>query len=302
VGDAGPFFLVVEDDCTLGRVLARMVRPFGEAAVAGNVCAARHLLEAPVAWTAFVIDVGLPDGSGLDVLVDARTAFPRAPAMVLAGQNEGTDVDSAHQLRADYVIKPVEEARLRRFLLAAASLAKQGGARADGPAAAPPSSRGRARETLGSRIADLRKLFARRPDARTRYAIGATLAEIKSRPEQYGAGSVAAVAAALREDVPSLYRHAAVAERWTAAEVDELLERRGPNGKGLSWSHLVTLGAVPGAAARAGLVERALAEGLSVRALNGLANPSTGRAMSVARGGPTSRRAAHRRAGHDPLP
>ena len=292
MGDAGPCFLVVEDDCTLGRVLARMVRPFGEAAVAGNVCAARHLLEAPVAWTAFVIAVGLPDGSGLDVLLHARTAFPRAPALVLAGRNEGTDLDTARQLHADYMVKPVEEARLRRFLLAAASVSKPGAARLEGLAStpgSPPSSRGRAPDTLGSRIADLRRLFARRPDARTRYAIGATIAEIKSRPGQYGSGSVAVVAAALREDVPSLYRHAAVAERWTAAEVDELLERRGPDGKGLSWSHLVTLGAVPGTAARAGLVERALAEGLSVRALHGLANPGAARTRSAARADATSR-------------
>jgi len=277
VGDAGRCFLVVEDDCKLGRVLARMVRPYGEAAVAGNVCAARHLLRAPVAWAAFFIDIGLPDGSGLDVLLDARAMFPRAPAMVLAGRSEGTEIDTAHHLRADYVVKPVVEARLQRFLRTATGAGKAEGGRAEAPAGSvgpPPSSRGRAPDTLGTRIADLRRLFARRPDARTRYAIGATIAEIKARPAQYGSGGVAVVAAALKEDVPSLYRHAAVAERWSAAEVEAILERKGAGGKGLSWSHLVALGAVAGTVVRAALVERALAEGLSVRKLSGLASAS----------------------------
>jgi DNA-binding NarL/FixJ family response regulator len=288
VGDAGRCFLVVEDDCTVGRVLARMVRPYGEAAVAGNVCAARHLLRASVAWAAFVIDIGLPDGSGLDVLVDARAIFPRAPAMVLAGRGEGREIDTARRLHADYAVKPVEEGRLRRFLLAATSPRPEDARRADGTVPSsgpPPSSRGRGPDTLGTRIADLRRLFARRPDARTRYAIGATIAEIKARPAQYGSGRIALVAAALREDVPSLYRHAAVAERWSAGEVEELLERKGADGKGLSWSHLVALGAVTGAVVRAGLVERALAEGLSMRALSRLANASAPPAASTVRAG-----------------
>ena len=278
-------FLVVEDDRLLGRALARMMRPYGEAAVAGTVCGARRLLAAPVAWTGFVVDIALPDGSGFEVLGDARTAFPHAPAVVLTGRVDRDAANAAYDLGATYMVKPVALDRLRRFLQEATLLdSGPGGARRRPlprpPLPPPPASEERVSpwgeaarlpDLLEKRIAELRELLARRPDARTRYAIGATVAEIKSRPGQYGAGAVAVVAVALGEDVPSLYRHATVAERWSAKEVEELLDRRGRDGKGLSWSHLVALGTVSGAAARAGLVERTLAEGLSVRELSALA-------------------------------
>jgi ActR/RegA family two-component response regulator len=61
-------FLVVDDDASVGRHLARIVRPFGEAVVAGSVSGAMALLEAHVAWRGFFVDLGLPDGSGLDVV------------------------------------------------------------------------------------------------------------------------------------------------------------------------------------------------------------------------------------------
>jgi hypothetical protein len=76
---------------------------------------------------------------------------------------------------------------------------------------------------------------------------------------------------ALGEDVPSLYRHAAVAERLGATEVEDLLSRRGPRGQALSWSHLVVLGSVRSQAVRESLVRRVFAEGLSVRALTAAA-------------------------------
>jgi hypothetical protein len=121
--------------------------------------------------------------------------------------------------------------------------------------------------TLPDCIEHLRALLAAPQNARTRYAIGATVAALKARADLFGLGAVAAAAEALREDVPSLYRHAAVAERLSASEVEALLGRRGSRGQTLSWSHLVVLGSVASPAMREELVVQVLAEGLSVRAL-----------------------------------
>lgn len=77
MGDSHCRFLVVEDDAAVGRALSRIVRSYGEVALATTASDARRLLEDAGPWQAFLLDVGLPDGSGLDLLADVRGAFPR---------------------------------------------------------------------------------------------------------------------------------------------------------------------------------------------------------------------------------
>ncbi|MGH7294796.1 MAG: hypothetical protein ACRELB_07685, partial [Polyangiaceae bacterium] len=74
----------------------------------------------------------------------------------------------------------------------------------------------------------------------TRHAIGSLVHAVKSAPDAYGTGAVARLAVATGEDLPTLYRHAAVAARWSLGEVEALTggEPR------LSWSHLVQLASV----------------------------------------------------------
>jgi ActR/RegA family two-component response regulator len=271
-------FLVVDDDPTVGRQLARLVRPFGEAVVAGTVSGANALLAAPVSWRGFFVDLGLPDGSGLDVVGAARTACPGARAMVLTGNTDAGMINAVHDLGANYVVKPVDGARIEKFLREVVGPAEAARSRAAATAAVGkvmgptgPRTREQAPEvmpgTLEGCIARLRELMATRPDPMVRYGVGEIIARIKARPWAYGKGAVAVVAAAIGEDVPSLYRHAAVAECWSEAEVRGLCARKGRDGRGLSWSHIVLLGGVRSAVVRAGLVERVLGQGLSVREL-----------------------------------
>ena len=73
-------------------------------------------------WTGFVFDVELPDGSGLDLLAQARQQHPITPAMVLTGNNRDAAANAAYDLRAHYCIKPVATERIEQFLKDAASM------------------------------------------------------------------------------------------------------------------------------------------------------------------------------------
>jgi ActR/RegA family two-component response regulator len=258
-------FLVVDDDPCVVRHLARVVRRFGDAAIAQTVREAKALLAASPSWRAFFVDLGLPDGSGLDVLVPARAAFPDVPAMVLTGNVEPALINAVHDLGAHYVVKPIDVARIERFCLSVVAPQR---AKADDSTTPPDTPR--APGTLEECVARMREFLAVRPDALVRYAMGKIVATIKDNPDVYGRSGVSALAAAIGEDAPTLYRHAAVTECWTEAEVRELCVRKGRDGRPLSWSHIVLFGSVASEPMRAELVERALDAGLSVRQLTAL--------------------------------
>lgn len=67
-------------------------------------------------WSALVIDVGLPDGSGIDVLARAREVDVRTPALVLTGLLSSAVANAAFDLRAGCIGKPVSGIRLAHFL------------------------------------------------------------------------------------------------------------------------------------------------------------------------------------------
>jgi ribosomal protein L17 len=108
---------------------------------------------------------------------------------------------------------------------------------------------------------------ASRDEVRARHEVGAIVLEVKCAPDRYGASGVEQLAGALRVHVRTLYRSAAVAECWSAADVDALSRQADARGRPLSWSHLVLLGSVADADLRAELLRQTLARALSVRAL-----------------------------------
>jgi len=115
-------FLIVEDMSQIASFLARVVRSHGgEPVVARSVSEADELLEEARAWAGFLIDVGLPDGSGLDVLARARKHYPATPALILTGSMEREHINSAFDLNASYIVKPPEKEHLERFFHVAAS-------------------------------------------------------------------------------------------------------------------------------------------------------------------------------------
>jgi DNA-binding NarL/FixJ family response regulator len=92
--------LLVEDHASLREALAAMLereREFEVAGQAASLAEARTLLEdIDVA----LISVGLPDGSGSDLIKDLRAVSPRAQALVLSATFDRADVADAIQAGA----------------------------------------------------------------------------------------------------------------------------------------------------------------------------------------------------------
>jgi DNA-binding NarL/FixJ family response regulator/GNAT superfamily N-acetyltransferase len=115
-------FLLVEDDVTVSRSLARMLRAHGDVRVVGSVADAIGAIDAQP-WVAILVDISLPDGSGLDIVEHARVARPTVPSLVLTGSNVPRRSNRAASLGARFVCKPCSAEDLLPFVLEAKSLA-----------------------------------------------------------------------------------------------------------------------------------------------------------------------------------
>ena len=109
-------FLVVEDDVAFSACLVRLVSKSGHATCLGTVHEAMDALAGQSHWSALIVDLRLPDGSGLDVLTTFRSEHPTSPAMMLTGHAEPAAINRAYDLGADYVCKPIDLTRMHRFL------------------------------------------------------------------------------------------------------------------------------------------------------------------------------------------
>ncbi|MEO0322777.1 MAG: response regulator transcription factor [Myxococcota bacterium] len=98
--------LVIEDDRLLGEALRAELRGAGWTVEwVRDVHGGRR--RAPEAWDAILLDLGLPDGSGLDLLRELREAGSTVPIVVLTARVRGPDKVHALDLGADdYVTKP----------------------------------------------------------------------------------------------------------------------------------------------------------------------------------------------------
>lgn len=125
------FFLIVEDDRLLARTLVRYVSLFAPTRVVRTVEAAREVLQQePGKIAGAILDVGLPDGNGLDLLAEIRKTLPLLPAIVLTGQLRPDYVNRATELGAPFVSKSDDPARIANLVLHFASAALPLGERA----------------------------------------------------------------------------------------------------------------------------------------------------------------------------
>ena len=106
-------FLVVEDDNDVARAIARFLSRYGEVVIATTFD--EGILAAARVWIGMIIDVGLPGGSGLDVLKRARVMNPTAYAMLLTGNGDEAVYTASVKLRAQYVPKPCDLNTLQTF-------------------------------------------------------------------------------------------------------------------------------------------------------------------------------------------
>ena len=114
--------LVVEDDPRLGRLLRRLLSDDRHVVeLAPDARDATEVLESEAALDAVILDLGLPDRSGLDVLRDLRRRGSDLPVMILTARDAIEDrVRGLDAGADDYMVKPFAyeelEARLRALV------------------------------------------------------------------------------------------------------------------------------------------------------------------------------------------
>lgn len=111
-----PGILIVEDSAAMARCLAGIAKKFGSVTVEATVRGALERFASHSTWLAFIVDLGLPDGSGIEVLSHIRARDPNVPGLVLTGNNEHDAINAAFDLRAQYLAKPATHAQIEQFL------------------------------------------------------------------------------------------------------------------------------------------------------------------------------------------
>jgi signal transduction histidine kinase/BarA-like signal transduction histidine kinase len=117
----GARLLLVEDHADTGRVMARLLKRAGF-----QVVYAESVEKAWAAWQAgefdlVVSDIGLPDGTGLDLMRKIREVRPTATGVCMSGFGMESDLEASRQAGfAEHLIKPVDmqqmQAAIRRLL------------------------------------------------------------------------------------------------------------------------------------------------------------------------------------------
>jgi DNA-binding NtrC family response regulator len=111
-----PRALIVEDDPDFRSSLAALVSREGyETFEAANLAEARAALAAKPPNLALV-DLGLPDGSGLELLRQEEGAAPVEIVVITGNATVETAVEALREGALDYLVKPVDRARLRSVL------------------------------------------------------------------------------------------------------------------------------------------------------------------------------------------
>ena len=137
--------LIIEDDSALARALATVCQRVGAGA---KLCASgeRGLKEFHAgAFSLVILDIGLPDMSGLTVLESVNQSAARPPVLIITAHGTLDNAVSARQLgAAGYLVKPLDLEELEQTLkqlLASHTPGGQTGQPAAG-AVAPPEEAG----------------------------------------------------------------------------------------------------------------------------------------------------------------
>jgi DNA-binding NarL/FixJ family response regulator len=105
----------VAGDAALAQTWALSIRNYGDVTTANSAREALSARHRASDWAAFVVDVTLPDGSGLRVLEELRDDRRHVPALVLTGSLEPEHVNAAYRLNARYLVKPASVADIECF-------------------------------------------------------------------------------------------------------------------------------------------------------------------------------------------
>lgn len=106
--------LIVEDDTTLNSGLCKALRKDGRRIVScENIAEARDQLLLDTV-SLVILDVNLPDGSGLTMLREIKTRDPKLPVILLTANDTDRDIVTGLEQGADdYITKPFSLSVLR---------------------------------------------------------------------------------------------------------------------------------------------------------------------------------------------
>ena len=107
--------LVVDDEPHIGLVLRPFLEQLGyRVSIAKTLDEARSALRATPSTDGLLLDLHLPDGSGLDFLRELRThgGTARLPVLVLTAEGEDRILREARRLGAALVTKPFSPTKL----------------------------------------------------------------------------------------------------------------------------------------------------------------------------------------------
>ncbi|HYX82726.1 MAG TPA: response regulator [Gemmatimonadales bacterium] len=117
MADSARHLLVVDDEPHIGLVLRPFLEQLGYVvSIARTLDEARTALRAQPATDGVLLDLHLPDGSGLDFLRDLREQdrTSRLPVVVLTAEGEDRVLREARRLGAALVTKPFSPTKLSR--------------------------------------------------------------------------------------------------------------------------------------------------------------------------------------------
>jgi DNA-binding NarL/FixJ family response regulator len=114
-------FLVIEDDFIVARSLKRVLRRHAPVAVARTAADAVRLLNNVHHYWGAIIDVMLPDGSGLDILRALRPRAPQLPVLIHTAHGNRHCIEQAQLLGAQYLPKPAASLHVDAFARASAA-------------------------------------------------------------------------------------------------------------------------------------------------------------------------------------
>jgi ActR/RegA family two-component response regulator len=98
--DGTPRILIMEAKGATVRFLARIAKTFGTVSVEATVSCALEHLSVTGALGAAIVDLGLPDSSGLNVVSRVRATDATVADLIPTEQGDGSAINAAFDLRA----------------------------------------------------------------------------------------------------------------------------------------------------------------------------------------------------------
>lgn len=108
-----PKVLLVEDQSALQMTLQSFLEKQYQVVTVRTIAEATEHIKDKTYFIAILVDLNLPDGSGLDIIKLAKEKAEKSAILVLTGDNKADTVQEAINSGAnDYIVKPIYQKEL----------------------------------------------------------------------------------------------------------------------------------------------------------------------------------------------